>query len=143
MRVHSELGPGFLEAVYREALELEFLSKGIPFVKEPRFPVHYRGQLLHSSYRADFVCFGSLLVECKALKRLTTTEESQAINYLRAAALQRAILLNFGGPQLEWKRMVCTTTMRRIQLPGVDRSADGADNEKSINGLSADGADDF
>ena len=84
--------------------------------------------------------FGSLLVECKALKRLTTTEESQTINYLRAAALQRAILLNFGCVQLEWKRMVCTT-MQRIQLPSVDRSADGAVNETSINGLSADGAD--
>ena len=125
MRVHSELGPGFLEPVYREALAMEFVSRAIPFEKEPWLRVYYRGQLLPTHYRADFVCFDSVLVECEALKRLSSAEESQVLNYLKAATLGRAILLNFGGPQLEWKRMVWTAPKSGIPMTREEADSQG------------------
>jgi GxxExxY protein len=106
MAVHGELGYGFLEAVYGEALEREFLERNIPFQKQVGLPVIYRGRPLTSSYRADFVCFSSLLIEIKALRKLSGLEEAQVINYLKASGLNRAILLNFGAPSLEYKRLV-------------------------------------
>lgn len=106
MAVHSELGHGFLEAVYREALECEFVQRNIPFQKEVRLSVKYRGRPLTVSYRADFLCYSSILVELKAIGRLSGTEESQVINYLKASGLTRAILLNFGTASLQHKRLV-------------------------------------
>ncbi len=106
MAVHSELGHGFLEAVYCEALEREFTQRDIPFQKEVRLPVMYRGQPLTTVYRADFVCFTSVLVEMKAINQISGVEEAQVINYLKASGLKRAILLNFGTPRLQYKRLV-------------------------------------
>jgi len=106
MAVHNELGDGFLEAVYCEALEREFTERNIPFQKEVRLPVVYRGSPLTVSYRADFVCFSAVLVELKAIQRLSGTEEAQVINYLKASGLKRSILLNFGAPRLEYRRLV-------------------------------------
>jgi GxxExxY protein len=106
MAVHSELGHGFLEAVYCEALEREFAERKIPFQKEVRLPVLYRGHPLTVSYRADFVCFSSVLVELKAIQRLSGVEEAQVINYLKASGLKRAILVNFGTSRLQYKRLV-------------------------------------
>ena len=106
MVVHSELGHGFLEAVYREALEREFTQRDIPFQKEVWLPVMYRGQPLTTIYRADFVCFTSVLVEMKAISQISGIEEAQVINYLKASGLNRAILLNFGTPRLQYKRLV-------------------------------------
>jgi len=106
MAVHGELGHGFLEAVYAEALEREFIDRAIPFQKEVRLPVMYRGRPLTSSYRADFICFSSVLVELKAIQRLSGIEEAQVINYLKASGLNRAILLNFGTPRLQYQRLV-------------------------------------
>ncbi|MDX1973089.1 MAG: GxxExxY protein, partial [Candidatus Sumerlaeia bacterium] len=82
MAVHSELGHGFLEAVYQEALELELQTRQIPYSREHLLPIQYRGQNLNSSDRVDFLCFGSLLVELKALQKIGTVEEAQVINYL-------------------------------------------------------------
>ena len=106
MRVHSELGPGFLESVYNESLEIEFLQTGIPYEREASLPVYFRETLLESSFRADFICFNTAIVEVKALRSLSGTEESQLINYLKAARLHKGLLINFGTKSLQFKRFV-------------------------------------
>lgn len=106
MEVHRTLGPGFLEVVYQMALGIEFGARGVPYQKECEIPVHYKQETLGVGYRADFVCFGDVLVELKALLRWTMTEEAQVVNYLVASKLTRAILLNFGTPSLQYKRFV-------------------------------------
>ena len=108
MSVHAELGPGFLEAVYQEALALEFTLNSVPFEREVQLPIFYRGQRLLTHYRADFICYGSIVVELKAQKAMTGIEESILINYLKATRMERGLLLNFGAPSLQIKRMVHT-----------------------------------
>ncbi|MGA0332847.1 MAG: GxxExxY protein, partial [Kiritimatiellia bacterium] len=105
MAVHRELGHGFLEAVYQAALAREFHLCGVPFEREKRLQVSYRGENI-AEYQADFVCFGEVIVELKALQKLSGVEEAQVINYLKATGLQRALLLNFGCPSLQHKRFV-------------------------------------
>lgn len=117
MAVHGELGCGFLEAVYQEALEKEFQARRIPNEREKELPVFYQGERLNAFYKADFICFGSIIVELKALKQLSGLEESQVLNYLKASGLQKAILLNFGAPRLEYKRLVFNL---RTSAPSAD-----------------------
>ena len=106
MEVHRELGPGFLEPVYQEALAVELALRGVPFAKEQVLPVYYKGQLLNCSYKADFVCFESIIVELKAIAALGGLEQAQLINYLKATQLRRGLLINFGDARLETKRLV-------------------------------------
>lgn len=106
MAVHRALGHGFLEAVYQEALAIEFTDREIPFAREVELPILFRGQRLNTGYRADFLCFDDIIVELKALDKLTTREEAQVINYLKASGKSRGLLLNFGNRSLEQKRLV-------------------------------------
>ena len=106
MEVHKQLGPGFLEPVYQEALALEFTARGIPFRREVELAVFYKGQRLNCGYRADFICFDSVVEELKALSGITTTEEAQLINYLKASDHEVGLLLNIGAASLEWRRLV-------------------------------------
>ena len=106
MDVHSTLGCGFLEAVYRAALLVEFSSLGIPVHSEVPFRILYKGQDLTLRYRADLVCFESVIVEVKAVARLGPIEHAQAVNYLRVSNLRRSLVLNFGTTSLEYRRFV-------------------------------------
>ena len=106
MAVHNELGCGFLESVYQEALEQEFLIRRIPYIREKKLAIWYKGQVMQSYYQADFICFDSVIVELKALQKLSGTEEAQVINYLKASGLNKALLINFGTARLEHKRLV-------------------------------------
>jgi len=106
MEVHRELGCGFLEAVYQEALEIELKSRQIPFRREVELGLAYKGQQLRTAYRADFICFNEVIVELKALSKLTGVEEAQVINYLKATGLGVGLVLNFGARSREYKRFV-------------------------------------
>ena len=106
MEVHRELGHGFLEAVYQEALAVELTARQIPFHREAPLQVKYKGQPPACAYKADFICFGEILIELKAIERLGDPEKSQVINYLHATKFTRALLFNFGSPSLEYQRMV-------------------------------------
>jgi len=112
IEVHKELGPGFLEAVYLNALCLELMSRAIPFSREIAIPVFYKDTKLDCGYRADLLCFGSLLVELKAQTGLTEVDDAQVINYLRATNIERALLLNFGTPKLQIKRLILSARFR-------------------------------
>lgn len=106
MEVHRVLGNGFLEGVYQDALEIEFKQRNIPFRREQSVPVHYKAFTLGTPYRADFVCYGSIIVELKAVKSLTDIESAQVLHYLKATALERALLINFATPRLDYKRFI-------------------------------------
>lgn len=106
MEVHRELGHGFLEAVYQEALAVELNVRKINFQREAPLQVKYKNQPLACVYKADFICFDEILVELKAIEHLGNPEKAQVINYLNATKFTRALLVNFGSPSLEYQRMV-------------------------------------
>jgi GxxExxY protein len=107
MEVHRELGSGFYEAVYQEATELELTTRAIPFEPQKTLQIQYKGRMLKKAYEADLICYGKIIVEIKAIECLTSKEESQALNYLKATGFRLALLINFGDPTgLEWKRIV-------------------------------------
>jgi GxxExxY protein len=105
MAVHRELGHGFLEAVYQEAFEIELGLQGIPFESEVALPIDYKEIRLKKQYYADFICYNKIIVETKALNGLDTAHESQLLNYLKATGFKLGLLINFGSPSLQYKRM--------------------------------------
>ena len=105
--VYKTLGTGYLEPVYQEALAVEFASKGIPFEREYRLSIYYKGVMLEKWYTPDFVCFGQIILELKVLRKLGEIEIAQLLNYLKITKLRLGILANFGStPRLEWNRYV-------------------------------------
>ena len=108
IEVHKELGCGFLEAVYQEALEREFTIQRIPFKAQPIIQIRYKEQLLNKTYQPDFISYGEVIVEIKAISSLSGVEEAQLINYLKAAGIKVGLLINFGANSLEYKRLIYT-----------------------------------
>jgi GxxExxY protein len=106
MAAHRELGPGFLEVVYQEALAVELGERQIPFKREVKLPVRYHGQLLACEYRVDFICYDQVIVELKATSGLTEIDYAQVVNYLKASRFTRALLFNFGTRSLQYKRFI-------------------------------------
>ena len=104
MDVHNELGCGFLEQVYRKPFAIELKKRNVPFVIEKKFPVIYKGEPTGVYYTPDFVCFGEIIVELKAVKSLGPIDEAQTINYCKLSKCRRGVLFNFGAKRLEWQR---------------------------------------
>jgi GxxExxY protein len=105
--VSRHLGTGFLEAVYQEALSLEFAAEGVPFIASPTLGVTYKDVLLSQTYRPDFVCFEQIIVELKAVRELAPEHRAQILNYLKATGLHVGLLVNFGcAPKARVERLV-------------------------------------
>ncbi len=105
--VYNKLGHGFLEAVYQEALEIEFLRRGIPYEREKELKIVYDGVELKHTYKADFVCYGKIIVELKAVNSLDDAHRSQVYHYLHATCYKLGLLYNFGcSYELEKERIV-------------------------------------
>ncbi len=105
--VYREKGSGFLEPVFQECLEFELQMQGIPFEAQRAMPLSYKGRPLVQTYRADFLCFGTVIVEIKAVSKLVDEHRAQLLNYLAASNLRLGLLVNFGHhPKLEWERIV-------------------------------------
>lgn len=107
MEVHTVLGSGFLEPVYQEALEIESRSRQLPFVSQKVLQIRYKEHILKKEYVADLIYFDKIVVELKALDRLSGKEEAQLLNYLKATEMKVGVFINFGSHlKLEWKRLV-------------------------------------
>ena len=106
MEVHKKLGPGFLESVYSEALQLEFKMAEIPFEHEKMLKVFYEDQFLNKYFRADFVCYDSIIIELKATKFTIEADIQQTLNNVKATKFKLGILVNFGTPSLTHHRIV-------------------------------------
>ena len=104
--VHKELGCGFLERVYQDALEMEFLERCIPYEREKEIRIMYKGKPLGDPYRADFVCYGNIIVELKAVSETTGVHRAQILNYLKATKMKLGILANFGERFLAPERIL-------------------------------------
>ena len=106
MEVHRELCCGFLEGVYQEALVYEFTDRNIPFINQPDVTINYKNRKLRKKYIPDFFCFNEIIVEIKAVSKITEIEEAQILHYLKATGYKRGLLVNFGSKSLEYKRFV-------------------------------------
>ena len=106
MKVHRALGPGFLEAVYEEVVEKEFIVQNIPYRRQVKLDLYYEGVQLKKYYRADFVCYDSIIVELKAVTQIPSVFYAQLQNYLKCTNMELGMLINFGTPSLTYKRIV-------------------------------------
>lgn len=106
MKVHRSLGAGFLEAVYEEALEREFLIQNIPFKRQLKLELYYEKEKLKKQYRADFVCYDAIVLEIKAVQQLPVAFYMQLKNYLKCTNMELGMLINFGTPSLTYKRII-------------------------------------
>jgi GxxExxY protein len=106
MDVHNEMGHGFFEGVYQEALEIELSLRNIPFVAQKKFEVEYKGHILSKKYIPDFICFEEIIVEIKAISNMTRADSAQVLNALKATGLKVGLGVNFGKPKLQYERFV-------------------------------------
>ena len=106
MEVHNQLGPGFLEIVYKDALEVELTNLGIPYCREKEYEVRYKDTVLPHKFYADFVVFGSIILEVKAALAIHENYQAQALNYLAVSREKLAIIVNFGETKLNFQRLV-------------------------------------
>jgi GxxExxY protein len=107
--VYRAMGPGFLEAVYQECLELELANRGIPFRARQALALTYEGVLLKQTYVADLVCFDRIILELKAVRTIAPEHRAQLVNYLRATGMKLGLLVNFGAaPKVEIERFALT-----------------------------------
>jgi len=121
MEVHRQLVPGLLETAYQEAFAIELAARGIPFQREVPLQIRYKDQVLSCSYRADFVCYGNIIIELKAQSQLTVVDEAQVINYLKITGFQRALLFNFATPSLQYQRFINTGKMNKPQITQISQ----------------------
>jgi GxxExxY protein len=106
MTVHRELGSGFLESVYQEAMEIEMSSLQIPYESQVPLNIFYKANPLKKKFAADLVCFGKIIVELKALSGLVSEHDAQVLNYLKATGFKLGLLINFGEESLSFKRFI-------------------------------------
>jgi len=106
MNIHKTLGMGLKEINYKDAMEIDFAEADIPFKREQKFIVKYKGQVLRNPYYADFVVFDSIVIEVKSATGLVDTHMAQALSYLAVSGMRLALLINFGERSLTWKRIV-------------------------------------
>ncbi len=106
LEVHNNLGNGFLEAVYQEALEYEFELQNIPNIREFPLRIKYKDKILEKEYIPDFICYNEIIIELKAASELTPSHIGQVLNYLKATGCRLGLLINFGQSSLEWKRII-------------------------------------
>ncbi len=112
MEVHRELGCGFVEPVYQEALEKEFILRKIPYEREKELTINYKGALLTKTFRADFICYDKIILELKAVKEFSDEHHAQIYNYLRASRMGLGLLINFGTASIEFQRVPASTKWR-------------------------------
>ena len=119
--VYNEKGCGFLEPVYQECLGIEFDHQEIPAIGKPALTLSYRGRILKQTYQADYICFGKVVVELKAVSALVDEHRAQLLNYLHATGFELGLLVNFGHyPRLEHERIAKTQQARkRPETPDV------------------------
>ncbi|MBC8323645.1 MAG: GxxExxY protein [Candidatus Marinimicrobia bacterium] len=109
IEVHREMGPGFLEAVYEECMEIESADRKLPFETQVNLSIKYKGRAIKKKYVADYIGYEKIIAEFKCIPKLTKGDEAQIINYLKATGLKVGLLINFGSKgKLEWKRYVLT-----------------------------------
>ncbi len=105
--VYREIGCGFLESVYQECLEKELHLQSIPFVSQQELKLQYKGQTLNQTYKPDIVCYNSIIIELKALSKITPQHKAQVMNYLKASGIKLGLLVNFGSyPKVTIERIV-------------------------------------
>jgi len=120
MEVYNQLGPGFGEAIYQEGMQIELEMRKIPNNPQQDIFIQYKGIQLKQFFKPDFICYDKIIVEIKALDRLSSREEAQLLNYLKATGLPLGLLINFGAERdLEWKRMVLTS-QKPARIPRIN-----------------------
>jgi len=106
MNIHSIMGLGFLEAVYAEVLEKEFIKNNVPYQREVKLDLFFNGEKLDKKYKADFVCFDDIILELKSASFLNDNFTKQTLNYLKATNKRLGLLINFGEKSLKYKRVI-------------------------------------